>query len=74
MHNRTFDQTDNTKLFMNFTKNESLGFRNFDECYNHWFDLSEKYVGVEIDEIFQIDPRKKKKLNGKGKHGEKFGD
>jgi hypothetical protein len=39
-HNRTFNPIDTSKLYMNFTKNESLGFRNFFECYNHWYDIA----------------------------------
>lgn len=42
---------------MNFTKNESLAFRNFDDCYNHWYDLSQTNVEIDIEKVFVVERR-----------------
>lgn len=39
-HNRTFDANDKTKKYMNFTDDENVGFKNFDECYVNWMDIT----------------------------------
>jgi cytochrome oxidase Cu insertion factor (SCO1/SenC/PrrC family) len=40
IHNRTFDPNNKTAIFMEFTKNDKKGFRNFDDCYDSWYERS----------------------------------
>ena len=51
-YNRTFDPTDKSKIFMKFTKNNEFAFKNFDDCFNHWFKKVDNDKNLNIREIF----------------------
>ena len=36
IHNRTFDANDKSRIYMNFTDDESKGFTSFADCFEHW--------------------------------------
>ena len=46
--NRTFVQYDNKKTYMYFTKNESIGFKNFDQCYKNWWMGASKDKSIDL--------------------------
>lgn len=39
---------------MNFTKNKSFGFKNFDDCFNYWSEQAESDPTVSVEHIFHL--------------------
>ena len=75
MHNRTFDENDNTKIFMNFTENEGDSFTSFADCFDFWEDFASRDPMVNLNEIFRVDlPRKRGRGGRRGGRKGRYDD
>lgn len=73
-HNRTFDENDKTKKFMKFTDDDKRGFRNFDDCYDDWYERSMQDALIDINDVFVVkemppEPRGRGGRGGRGGPG-----
>ena len=41
---------------MYFTKNESIGFKNFDQCYKNWWMRASKDKSIDLAKVFLFYP------------------
>jgi len=68
-HNRTFDEKDESKVFMKFTKDKKEGFRSFDDCYDKWYEKSMQDANIDIDKVFVVKEMTASELMRRGKRG-----
>lgn len=67
-HDRTFNKSDTTKLYMRFDKDANVAYESFDTCYAAWEEKAEKNSSIDLEEVFQLDTFKLRQIGGRMTH------
>lgn len=55
-HGRSVTEGDG-KIFMNFTDDPKVGFKNFDDCYASWVERAKTDTSIDVDKVFALDAK-----------------